>query len=142
MGTQYWPVGQRSSASVQGTQRPRAVSQAGPPGSPTHCSLREQGVGPRSPGGASTMSGAVTSITSTAGASRADASMPDEMSVTGTSAAASGTPPTTELLAQPTASAAAQSAMGARSLCMGADRTRSVGGPAPSARCDVPCYPV
>jgi hypothetical protein len=142
---QYWPVGQASRVGTHCTQRRVAVSHAGPPGSPTHWSLRVQGVGPRSPGGASTMSGAVTSTASLVGASRVDASMPDEMSVTGTSAAASGTPPTTELLAQPAARAATQSAIGERRLRMHkprGDRSRMRRGGAPSARCGAACYPV
>jgi len=60
--TQYCPDGQRSLAAVHATQRPVAVSHAGPPASPTQSPSAAQRAGPASAGasGASIGGGAST----------------------------------------------------------------------------------
>jgi hypothetical protein len=50
---QYCPLGQRSSAVVQGTQRPVVVSQAGPPALPAQSVALVQRIGPASVGATS-----------------------------------------------------------------------------------------
>lgn len=75
-GTQYWPAGQRSLAAVQGTQRPVAVSHAGPWALPAQAALVVQ------EGGMSTAAGTSTAGTSRPPASSAPSSIEGEASPT------------------------------------------------------------
>jgi hypothetical protein len=70
VASQYWPAGQRSSAAVQGTQRPEAVSHTGPPAWPAQSVLDVHAVGPVSVGAGVSIgaSGGPASATGASGA--------------------------------------------------------------------------